>query len=196
MSEESKEKRVRDKVVRENQLDFLEELKLKGIPLDIKQKNLLRKHRNHEELPKPSRKGIQRKPGTDDSVKSLDQISADKYIDVIEEGDELAGDDFVILDHEAYDKFAQSAVFKYQGGKDISIDDWLPKDKIHHTKEFTVWIDSLLDGFRTVSSQMTGFLRMEQRLTILIYLIKKTTALRSYGGVKRTPYTLWTSTFT
>jgi len=150
MSEQSKERKVRNRIIRENQLDFLEELKSKGIPLNSDQKNLLRKHRNHEELPKASRKGIQKKPGTDDSVKSLDQISADKYIDVIEEGDELAGDDFVILDHEAYDKFAQSAVFKYQGGKDISIDDWLPKDKIHHTKEFTSWVDSLLDGFQTM----------------------------------------------
>ena len=117
MAEGSKENRIRKKVIRENQLDFLEDLRAKGIPLNNEQKNLLRKHRNKEELPRASKKGTQVKPGVDNSVKSLEQIEADKYIDIVEEGDELSKDELLILDHEAYDKFATSSVFKYQGGK-------------------------------------------------------------------------------
>ncbi len=146
----TKESRIRQKIVRENELDFLEELKDKGVQLNNDQKNKLRKHRNNEELPKPPRKGQNQKPGTDDSVKTPEQISADSYIDVLKEGDELAKEEFSILKTEAYDKFAQSSVFKYQGGKVITKDDWMPKDKINHNKDFVNFIDSILDNFQSM----------------------------------------------
>ena len=150
MAEGTKESRIRKKIVRENHLDFLEELQLKGVPLDNDQKNLLRKHRSKEEFPSVSKKGVKKNPETDDSVKSLAQIGADRFVDVIEEGDDLANEDLKILDHEAYDKFSNSSVFKYQGGKDVGIDDWMPKSKIKHTKDFVNFIDSLLDGFQSM----------------------------------------------
>ena len=149
MSDETKEGRIRLKIVRENHLDFLEDLQIKGIPLSNEQKNLLRKHRNTEVLPTPPKK-VKVSIETDDSVKSLEQIAADKYIDIVEDGSVFADKDFEILNHEAYDKFAQSSVFKYRGGKEISIDDWMPTDRINHKKEFVAWIDSLLDGFQTM----------------------------------------------
>ena len=129
MAEGTKESRIRKKVIRENHLDFLEDLVAKGVPLDKEQKNLLRKHRSNETLPKAPG-GKQRIPDVDHSVKSPEQIEADTYIDILSEGDDLAGDEATILDHEAYDKFAQSNVFKYQGGKEITVDDWMPKNKI------------------------------------------------------------------
>lgn len=154
MSEDkNKESRIRQKIVRENELDFLEYLKSKDVPLNPEQEALLRKHRNKEELPKAPKSGKRKVPIPDDTVKTLDQQDADSYIDIIEEGSEYAeSDEFEILDSETYDKFAQSSVFKYQGGKEITAEDWMPKSKIYHTKDFVAWIDSILTGFQHMTA--------------------------------------------
>jgi hypothetical protein len=143
-------------LIREGQIEFLFELYEKGVPLSqddidlLVRKNLIKPNMAKREKSDSAKDA---KPVAVDN-KSYTQSNADKYVDVID-GDvpeEYSGRNrHVILDNETYDKIAETPLFTYQGGREITKEDWMPHDKIYHTKDFVQWINSINSGFQNMT---------------------------------------------
>lgn len=127
-----------------------------GVPMDKDQLHLLQKHNRIKPIMavKEEVKSKVDLDGVHLSQNSELENKADKYIDIVDVDTDLPfGNDsrHIILDNETYDKLAETSLFKYQGGREIHRDDWMPEDKIYHTKEFVNWINSINSGFQTMT---------------------------------------------
>lgn len=134
---------------KEGRLSFLYDIYQKGTPMSEEDVALLIKH-GYIKAKRP------KKPKKESSVNpaaiegSYTQDKADKYVDIVE-GDipgEEKGKRHVILDTDTYDKIAETSLFKYQGGREITKDDWMPADRIYHSQDFVNWINSINSGFQ------------------------------------------------
>lgn len=142
-------------LAKEGQLDFLMDLYERGVPISQEDEALLLRYNRIK--PKTAQK--KKKESVDRRVEALDnksyhQQKADQYVDLVEGEmpEELEnGRRHVILDNETYDRLAETNLFKYQGGREIRKSDWQPKDKIYHSKEFVNWINSINNGFQSMT---------------------------------------------
>lgn len=137
---------------KEGRLNFLFGLYEKGVPISEEDKALLLKHGyiKPAKATKPKADPLLHPEAIDGSHT---QNKADQYVDLIE-GDlpgEEDGKRHVFLDTDTYDKIAETSLFTYQGGKNISKEDWIPADKIYHTDEFVKWINSINSGFQKMT---------------------------------------------
>jgi len=152
LEDKKKLKSVKNRVVRENHLDYLQELHEKGVQLPPEDIILLKKHKRIEV--KTSKRPKKKTAGpitTDPKIKTGLQQEADSYIDVIEkspESEELLKEDSVDL--VAFENLMDKTLFAFRGGKEITKDDWMPDSILHHTTEFVQWIDSILSGFQNM----------------------------------------------
>jgi hypothetical protein len=139
--------------VRQSYLDFLTELEVHGVDLSNEQRNLLiREKIIKERVPQEKIKSEISDRSKFVDTKTAYHNEADKYIDIVEGTEDIpfaeSGKRHIILDHETYDKLSESSIFKYQGGKTITSDDWKPKDILQHSEEFVNWINSINRGFQ------------------------------------------------
>jgi len=141
----------RQNLVRDGQLEFLHELYERGVPLPDSDIQLLLTHKyiTPNLAEKPKKESERKSVAVGD--KSYTQQQADKHIDIIEGDSPIFDGDgrHILMPNEAYDKLAETNLFKYQGGKEIHRSDWLPKDKIFHDVEFVNWINSMNKDFQT-----------------------------------------------
>ena len=143
-------------VIKESNLDFILDLYNQGIDISPENYDLLVK--NKKINPKPENAEKPTKYRKEDNayqhVSAEIQNQADKYIDIVENVDELPFSEpnkrHIVLDNETYDNLANSSLFKYNGGKEITSDQWKPKDILDHSPEFIAWINSINRGFQTM----------------------------------------------
>ena len=135
-------------LAREGQLEFLMDLYERNVPLSDEDIDLLVRHNKIKpqlnEVKK--KKSIDRNPAAVNHKSDL-QNKADNFVDVVEDIDDILEIDHskrhVILSSETYDKLSESALFTYNGGKQIFKEDWMPKDRIYHEKDFVNWVNSM-----------------------------------------------------
>ena len=142
-------------VIKESNIDFLHELYTEGIELSPENYDLLVKHGRINPKPENAEKPkkYKKEVGDYNIGNSELQNDADSYIDVVEPMDLPFGDEgkrHVVLDKETYDMLSNTELFKYNGGKQITSDDWKPKDILDHSPEFIAWINSINRGFQTM----------------------------------------------
>ncbi len=141
-------------LVREGQLEFLLDLYERGIPIGQEEEELLIRHKliRPKTAKKPPKQKAQREVEAE-LHKTETQRRADKYINVIEGEDPFPGTKrHVILDSETYDKLAETNLFHYEGGREITRDDWAPEDKIYHSEDFVNWINAINNkGFQAMT---------------------------------------------
>jgi len=142
-------------LAREGQLEFLLNLHEQGVPIGKEDMDLLIRHK----MVKPNRTYKPKDNSTKTKATAVDdksytQAKADNYVDVIHSDDihlENDGNRHVVMSNESYDKLSETLLFHYQGGKEINRFDWEPKDKIYHEDEFINWINSINNGFQTMT---------------------------------------------
>lgn len=137
-------------LTREGQLEFLFDLYERGVSISDKDKQLLITHNYIKPKLAKKPKKETNKEGVAVGEKSITQVQADKFIDVLEGETDLfdSNSRHVIMDNETYDKLSNTSLFKYEGGREITKNDWLPSDKIYHKKDFVNWINSINSGFQ------------------------------------------------
>jgi len=142
MPEEAEKKKLENRIARTNHLDFLYyELYEKGVPLSPSDLDTLRKANYIEKDIKPRKRG----PGKlntlkrDTTVKQPHEIKADNYVDIIRNED-----------------------FVYEGGKNITKEDWMPESILDHKPEFVEWIDSINSGFSNMKAYKPFMLYCQQ----------------------------------
>lgn len=146
MSERAKQ----NKVVKESHLDFLEEMHSEGVPLDIEQIKLLVDAKRITIAPEPEKERKTKAFRIPNSKQTAESNIADQYIDIIEEGyvPEDHDDPDKVLDGDTFDKIQEGPRFTYQGGLDITKNDWKPDSIIEHKDDFILWINSINSGFQ------------------------------------------------
>lgn len=139
--------------IRQSYVDFLTELNVHGVDLSNEQRNLLiREGIIKERVPQQKEPSELFDRSKFTEHKTSYHNEADKYVDIVEGNEEIPfaqeGKRHIILDNETYDQFANSSLFKYQGGKTVTLDDWKPKDVLVHSESFVNWINSINRGFQ------------------------------------------------
>lgn len=134
---------------KEGRLNFLYDVYQRGVPMSEEDVALLIKegYIKSKKAQKPkSKKSVD--PVALDG--SHTQNKADQYVDIVE-GEFPGAEDgkrHVEMDTDTYEDIANSSLFKYQGGREITKADWLPADLIYHTDDFVKWINSINGGFQ------------------------------------------------
>ena len=134
-------------------LDYLKKIYDRKIPLPSKDLKLLEKHgyikkKQEEVLPKKptTRKETHPVVNTSDSSKKANEIT--DVVEVVNIDDYKDEDELTkVLDKKVFSKVDDDR-FHYKGGVVVTKDDWAPKSRIYHTKEFVDWIDSINSGFQ------------------------------------------------
>ena len=135
-------------------LEFLYQCYQDGLTLGNDKLKLLEKNgyieSKKEVLPK---KPFETKKNSVADGRTEGEERADAMVDVIdvteEEFQEIAVDD--VISSKVYSDINDDR-FIYQGGKEVTKKDWLPKSRIYHTPEFVAWIDSINSGFQKMIS--------------------------------------------
>lgn len=132
------------KIAKENHLDFLQDLHLRGISLDEEKMKLLyesgRVDKPNSDFKHP-RKKFPKRP-VDTSVKSESEIESDDFLDIIR--GEAPDEEVKVVSEEERSEMEEKAV--YIGQKTINKEDWMPDSVIEHKKAFVEWIDSINFG--------------------------------------------------
>jgi hypothetical protein len=140
-------------VITENYLDFLEDLHRRGMAISDEHFNLLKKKGRIEDNIPAIKKGVRYLASQDPNTKSRRQQVADEFVDVIDNtGGDIGQKDVFIFDTDTFDKLSDTAAFKYQGDKEISKKDWMPRSTTQHTVDFVRFIDSLNTGIQNLTN--------------------------------------------
>lgn len=123
-------------IIRENQLDFLEEQYSRGIQLPIEKIHLLVKHKRI----KLSEKRQEELNSKDKDIEEVFEAHEKEVIEA-EEADLV----------KTFDSFSLSDRFNIDTPGDIHSGMWKPKSKINHDEEFILWIDSINTGFQNMT---------------------------------------------
>lgn len=156
------QRKIKNDIITEGHLDFLQQLYDDGLQLDVdqmadlvkggrlslKDTNLEIATENSEEIYNPL---------IPEGSKSESQRKADSGIVVIDENTEfldkkryLKRNKIRIADDESYDKLQESDLFKYNNSVEIHKRDWMPSSVIEHTNDFVLWINSINSGFQNM----------------------------------------------
>jgi hypothetical protein len=143
--------RLKEKVVRENHLDFLFDLYTKGVELTPSQKALLVQNKYIQETAqKKDEKSLpdiklDRTTGLSETQKRIDSS-----VDILNDGDQHA----LILTDEELDERRRRGKYLFEGRTtEITKEEWLPKSTIDHEDDFIEWIDSIINlGFQFKSN--------------------------------------------
>lgn len=139
--------KTKNQIIKSNRLDFLFDLYQQGAELQPEDIAELKKNNYIEE---PKIKGPQKQKNliiSDPSIKTERGFEADKYIDIIEGSLDEEDRDTVILSSENR-ILTEGNDYKYEGGREIFKEDWMPVSKTEHDKDFIQWIDSINSGFQ------------------------------------------------
>lgn len=150
------QKKEINKAAKGNHLEFLYELYVQGVDISPEDIELLKKNDYIKEAPIVAPVKEEKVDWTVDDKRiihndpsftdSKDANSADKRIDVIQEGEDVPTD--LVLNEDQYRFLVESkGSFLYSGLQlDITSKDWMPKSVIEHSKEFIEFIDSISFG--------------------------------------------------
>lgn len=137
---------------REGRMNFLYGLYDKGIPISEEDKALLIKN-GYIKPPKAEKPKAEKTFNPSGLDGSYTQNEADKHVDVVE-GEfpgQKQGSRHISLESHSYDQIANTSLFKYQGGRHITKEDWMPADRVYHSDEFVKWINSINSGFQKMT---------------------------------------------
>lgn len=142
-------------LVKESHLEFLLDLYLQGIELSAENYDLLVYHKKIKVKPEDAEKPKKYPKVVGQFNENTEiQNQADEYIDIVTDLDAIPflekDKRHVIMDNETYDNLSSTSLFKYNGGKEITSDDWKPKDILDHSPEFIAWINSINRGFQSM----------------------------------------------
>lgn len=136
-------------------LDYLKTIYDRKIPLPSDDLILLEKHgyiKKKEEEKLPSKSKDERSQIFISEKPSEMSAKADSIIDIIDiNNDQYEEEEDItkVLDKKVYSEIDDER-FSFRGGVTITKEDWLPKSRIYHTKEFIAWIDSINSGFQNM----------------------------------------------
>jgi hypothetical protein len=120
-------------VIRENQLDFQQDLYERGVELPLSKIQLLLNHKRIK-LSKERTEQLNSRP--------LEELIKEEEESIIK-----ADEDKQI---ESFDEFGNTDRFYINSDKSITKADWMPKDLIDHDDDFILWIDSINRGFQNM----------------------------------------------
>lgn len=138
--------KIKNQIAKSSRLDFLFDIKEKGVELSNEDIQLLKDANYIEEKKiKGPKKQDESILTSDTTVKSERSIDADKKIDIIF-GSET--ESISIASVEGHQKITEGTEFLFEGNSDIKKEDWIPVSKLEHEKDFVKWIDSINSGFK------------------------------------------------
>lgn len=132
------------KEIKSNYLDFLFDLYTQGVELSQEKMMQLNDagYLNEPDVPRRSSGNENHKAFIKEMmVKKDNEADADEMIDIVEEIEDGGESSVHIIGEEAYDE--EKKAYKYEGREYIKKEDWMPRDRLLHEKDFVEWIDSM-----------------------------------------------------